>query len=149
MFLPDGQIRIADGGPLLVGAVRADAGVERNGVSLAVDPGASREDMLFAFFERGPERDWLVLPMHEVLTACVSPVHVSPFIAVGIVLVEDVVIPLVIDRPVRIVHPIRRRPEVVDGPCWIGFRLRDGGFHALHGFGDGRIDFGAVTGTYN
>src|SRR5229473_2779388 len=73
--------------------------------------------------------------MNEVLAAHVAPVHVFPPVAVGVVLVEQVVITLEEERAVGIIAPEGGRKNVVDGPRWI--RLRPGGRTLNAGVGPG------------
>ena len=51
------------------------------------------------------ERDGLLFPMNEVRTDGMAPVHVAPFPAVGIVLIEEVVLAIVIDETVGVIDP--------------------------------------------
>jgi hypothetical protein len=44
--------------------------------------------------------------MNQVPADSMSPTHMAPFVAKGIVLIEQVVFSLMIDHPVRIVHPV-------------------------------------------
>ena len=50
--------------------------------------------------------------MHEVAADRVAPGHVAPRVAERVVLVEEVVLALVVDEPVRVVHPVLGRREV-------------------------------------
>src|SRR5215216_7915124 len=47
--------------------------------------------------------------MDQVAADRVTPGHVPPLRAERVVLVEEVVLALVVDEPVRIVHPVLRR----------------------------------------
>ena len=76
---------------------------------MPVDHDAAREDhhaLLFA------QRDRQVLPVQHVGADGVAPAHMAPRLAEGIVLVEEVVLALVEDEPVRVVHEVPRRREV-------------------------------------
>ena len=59
------------------------------------------------------ERNRKILPMHQVFADGVAPTHVSPDVALGIVLVEEVILTFVKDRPIRVVHEILWRRDVV------------------------------------
>ena len=59
------------------------------------------------------QRHWQILPMHHVAAHGVPPVHMSPHIAMGVVLVEQVVLTLVKDCPIGIVHEVAWGREVV------------------------------------
>src|SRR3954447_10536151 len=50
--------------------------------------------------------------MHEITAHRVPPGHVAPRVAERVVLVEEVILALVVDEPVRIVHPVLRRGEM-------------------------------------
>ena len=50
--------------------------------------------------------------MHEVAADRVPPRHVAPRVPERVVLVEEVVLALVVDEPVRVVHPVLGRREV-------------------------------------
>ena len=142
MFFPLDQLVVANGGPLLVSRLfrpGRNFRVKNHRLALAVDPGTTGETVRLTSLLGRPERDGEMFPVHEVLAARVAPVHVSPLVAVGIMLVEDVVIPLVIDRPVGIVHPLCRRAEMVNRSSWVTFRLGNSRLHAAHGSVDGWI----------
>ena len=62
-----------------------------------------------------------------------SPVHVAPFVAIGVVLIEHVVIAAVENRAVGVVDPIGRRRDVKDGFGGIGFGAGAGFFNAFCG----------------
>ena len=49
--------------------------------------------------------------------------QVAPLVAVGVELVEKMVVTVVINRPVRVVHPLGRRVEMIDGARGIGLGL--------------------------
>ena len=44
--------------------------------------------------------------MNEVSADSMAPTHMTPFVAKGIVLVEQMVFTILIDHPVWIVHPV-------------------------------------------
>ena len=136
MFGEGVAIRVTARHPLL-GVVRggfavADAGVEGEQLPAAVGRGAAAEDMILPLLLRGPERDGHVLPENQVAAAGVAPVHVAPRIAKRIVLVVEMIVAAVEDRAVRIVHPVRRRREMIDGPRHVGAGAGRGGVHAGH-----------------
>ena len=56
------------------------------------------------------------VPVHEVLARGMAPGHVAPDVPERVVLEEQVVDALVVDEPVRVVHPVLGRAEVVGGP---------------------------------
>ena len=118
VLLPINQVFVlADRGPLFGmvagGLAAGDAGVENHRLTPAVDVRAARENVLFARLPRRPERDRQMFPMDQVAAARVAPVHVSPVVAVRIVLIEQVVITAVKNGAVGIVHPVGRRQEMV------------------------------------
>src|SRR3712207_6961265 len=57
---------------------------------------------------RSAERDGQVLPVQEVAAYGVAPAHVAPFVTERVELVEQVVLPVVVNHPVRVVHPVLR-----------------------------------------
>ena len=61
-----------------------------------------------------------MLPMHEVAADGVSPVHVSPLRAVGVILEVEVILPVLIHQSVGIVHPSILRCVVIDGAIVVG-----------------------------
>ena len=58
-------------------------------------------------------RNRKVLPMEHVVADGMAPTHVSPDVALGIVLIEEVVLALVKDESVGIVHEIFSGREVI------------------------------------
>ena len=44
--------------------------------------------------------------MNQVTADRMAPTHMAPFVAKGIVLMEQMVFSLMVDHPVRIVHPV-------------------------------------------
>ena len=74
-----------------------------------------------------------MLPVDEVGAARVGPVSAIPRVRVERVeLVEDVVVALVQEGAVYVVHPTRRRAEVIDRSRRIGGSLVGAGHHGLH-----------------
>src|SRR5688572_10113605 len=72
-----------------------------------------------------------------------SPVHVTPFVAVGVVLIEHVVIAAMENRAVGIVDPIGRRSDVEDRFAGICLGAGAGFFDAVCGLLQlGILDFG-------
>src|SRR6476620_2651142 len=61
-----------------------------------------------------------MFPMHQISTTGVAPMQLAPVISIGIVLIKEVIIPIVIDRAIRIIHPVGRRSKMIDGPGWVG-----------------------------
>jgi hypothetical protein len=47
-----------------------------------------------------------MLPVDEVTADRVAPTHVPPFVAEGVVLIEKMVLPIMVDQTVWIVHPV-------------------------------------------
>lgn len=76
---------------------------------LAVDDDAAREHH-FAVLLR--DCDWKLIPMQQIRTDGVSPAHVTPLIAEGIELKEEVVFPVKVDEAVGIVRPVLARREM-------------------------------------
>ena len=66
------------------------------------------------------ERNRQMLPMNHVLADRMAPMHVRPIRAVRMMLIEQMILAVEIDRPVRIAHPVGRRQEVILRPVWIG-----------------------------
>ena len=58
-------------------------------------------------------RNGAVFPVYEVFADSVSPVHVSPFGAIRVVLVKKMVFTVFIDHSVRVVHPSVKGREVI------------------------------------
>src|SRR5262245_48965219 len=109
MLLPVNEIFVFGDRRPLLGVTFADAGVEEHQLAVGGLCSRPRKCMLLAAALCGPERDRLVFPIDEVLAAKVAPMHVSPTVAVRVVLVEDVIVAVVVDEAVGVVHPIRRR----------------------------------------
>ena len=74
-----------------------------------IHDGAARKDHLTVLFG---QRNRQMLPVDQVAADGVSPAHMAPFIAEGIVLIEQVILALVEDHPVRVVHEILFGREV-------------------------------------
>jgi hypothetical protein len=53
-----------------------------------------------------------MFPVEQVAADGVPPAHVPPFIAFGVVLVEEVILAIEEDQPVRVVHEVLRGCEV-------------------------------------
>ena len=51
--------------------------------------------------------------MQKIVTNSVTPVHIVPYSGVGVMLVKEVIFAIPLDDAVRIVHPVRRRREVI------------------------------------
>ena len=96
---------------LRVGLEVADAGVEEVQAPRALY-GAAGEAAVSVGELRGEEGDSLVLPVDEVGRHRVPPVHGSPARGIGEVLIEQVVLPAVVDEPIGVVDPVERRLEV-------------------------------------
>src|SRR5688572_24643054 len=60
-----------------------------------------------------------MFPLDQVLAHGMSPTHVAPFVALRIVLVEQMILPLEVDHAVRIVHPVFRWGEVKLRSEWL------------------------------
>ena len=69
------------------------------------DRAASEAAILIRAAGSGRQRDRSLSPMHQVPAHGVTPVHRAPEGAVGVVLIEDVILPIPDERD-RIVHPI-------------------------------------------
>src|SRR5947199_3764765 len=65
------------------------------------------------------QSDWQVSPMDQIGTDGVTPVNLCVERTVRIVLVEEVILPLPLDQPVRIIHPVRWWQEMVVRPMRI------------------------------
>jgi len=70
-----------------------------------------------------------MLPMNQVSADGMPPVHGSPYIAIGIVLVEEVVLPFIEDHAIGIVRPHGIGAKMELGTVLFGVaELRDPGF---------------------
>ena len=58
------------------------------------------------------EGDGQVGPVQQVAADRVAPAHMAPLPPERVVLIEEVVLALVEDEPVRVVHEVLRRREV-------------------------------------
>ena len=77
----------------------------------------------------GVECNGKMLPVHQVGTDGMAPVHGSPYIAIGIVLVEEVVFPFIEDHAIGIVRPHGVGAKMELGTVLFGVaELRDPGF---------------------
>ena len=134
------EIVVADGGPLLERLQRIPAlspllgaGVQDNRLAVFVEPGGAGIAACLSCLRGGPNRDRQVLPVDEVCAACVAPMGTISGVRVErIELVEDVVVAPMQEGAVHVVHPSRRRAEVVDGPRGIGGSLRGASQHSDH-----------------
>ena len=70
-----------------------------------------------------PQGEGEVAPAQHVGARRVPPAHVPPDVALGVVLVEEVVLAAEVHEPVRVVHEVARRREVVERPPGVA-RLR-------------------------
>ena len=78
-----------------------------------VHDGAARKDHDAVFLAH---RQRQVLPPQQVAAHGVAPAHMPPFVALGVVLVEEVILAVEEDQPVRVVHEVLRRREVEERP---------------------------------
>ena len=132
VLLPDDQLVIGRQGHPLFRIALADARVEQARPAVGSGDRSAGEHVLLALFQRGPQRDRQVLPVHQVAAARVPPVHVAPRGSVRVELVEEVVPALIEDGAVGIVVPVGRRMEMVDRTVGVGLGLPDGRGHRLH-----------------
>ena len=70
---------------------------------LAIDYDAAGEDHLSVFLGNGNRQ---FAPMQQVRTDCMPPTHMSPLVAERVVLEEQVIFTLEIDKAVRIIRPM-------------------------------------------
>ena len=91
------------------------------------------------------QSDRQMLPMHKIGADRVPPAHVSPLVAVRIVLIKQVVFAVKIHKSVRVVHPVHFWGEMklwAIGLFIIVFRLTIiGKPHGLIGFAVGCCNF--------
>ena len=80
-----------------------------------------------------------MLPMYQIATARMAPVHVSPRVTIGIVLVKKLVLTIRIDSAVGDIHPVSGRAKVVSRALRVGRRLGNSIGNALHGALNGWI----------
>ena len=96
-------------------AVEPDvAGVDKRQHAVVVHR-ATGEAAVAIFFAARRQRNRPVLPVDHIVAGGVAPVHWAPVGAVGVVLIESVVLAAEPDETVWIVHPARRRRQVVAG----------------------------------
>ena len=126
-------------------STRVGAGVDCDEWSLAVfpetrrvvfvDDDGARENILYrsgAILSKPlPNGDRLLLPVHEVGGGSVPPGHVAPPVAVGIVLVEEVVGAVVVHHAIGIVHPVLRGRIVVPRAVELGSHCRIGSIRII------------------
>src|ERR1017187_1683955 len=100
VLVPDDELVVDGQGHPLLGVALADAGIKEARPAVGPGDGAAGEHVLLTFVQRGPQGDGEVLPIHQVATAGVAPVHVAPYGTVWIELVEEMVPALVEDGAV-------------------------------------------------
>ena len=66
----------------------------------------------------GPNRNREMLPVNQILTNSMTPMHKSPFEPIRIILIEKVVFPPVKHKSVRVIHPVFLGRKVVLGPVF-------------------------------
>src|SRR6202020_1413144 len=76
---------------------------------LAIDHYTPGKDHGVAFFRDGHRQ---LLPMQQVFANRMAPAHMPPLIAKGVVLEEQVILPMEVHQAVRIIGPIVLRREV-------------------------------------
>lgn len=64
----------------------------------------------------GCQRNGQMLPMDQIGTLGMPPIHRAPFCFEGVVLIENVIFATKVHHPVRVVHPARRRGKMITGP---------------------------------
>ncbi len=74
-----------------------------------IDDDAASEDGNVVFFRQSYGQ---FLPVQKVCADCVAPAHVTPGIAKGIVLIEEMVFAFEEDEAVGVVGPVSARGEV-------------------------------------
>ena len=65
-----------------------------------------------------------MFPVNHVRADRVCPAHVSPLVAEGIILVEEVIFAVVEDHAVWVVHPVAFRREMILWSEWLGVIAR-------------------------
>ena len=75
-----------------------------------------------------------LLPFHHVLTYCMAPGHVSPFIGLWVMLKKEVILPIVIDHAVGVIEPVFTGGEMELGAVLLvipNIEVRREGLHVL------------------
>jgi hypothetical protein len=54
-----------------------------------------------------------VLPLNKVFGAGVSPMHGTPVWTIGVVLVENMIVPAIMHQAVRVIHPVDLGHEMI------------------------------------
>ena len=62
--------------------------------------------------------------MNQIRTHGVPPTHVAPFVAKGIVLIEEMVLAFVVDQSIGIIHPVLGWGEMELRPVRLVVRRR-------------------------
>lgn len=63
----------------------------------------------------GCQRNGQVLPMNQIGTLGVPPIHRAPFRVEGVMLIENVIFATKVDHPVRVVHPAHLGSKMITG----------------------------------
>src|SRR5262249_21281498 len=98
---------------------------------------AAGPDRLFAFVAGRRDGDGKMFPLRQIATADVPPILHAASIGKRVELIKEMVITFVENRPVRIVHPLRRCSDVKNRPRRISLRARDGGLDSSGGANQG------------
>ncbi|MNE32171.1 hypothetical protein D3C80_1257690 [compost metagenome] len=80
---------------------------------VAINNRRARETTVFIFRAFRSQRDRQVLPMNQIFTARMAPVHRPPLRGIRMVLVKSVIPTVKPDQTVRIVNPARTRGKMV------------------------------------
>src|SRR5258708_18540289 len=89
-----------------------DAGVKNHWLAQAVDRAATRPPLRLARFGGGRERDGQGFPSRQVPAARVPPIFRPAGVVERIKLVEQMIITLVKNGPVRVIDPLRGSGDV-------------------------------------
>ena len=85
-------------------------GIDEHGTAICIEGGAAGPDTVrsdVVVFRENSFRN--VLPVDQVVTDPVSPVDVVPVRTGRVVLISEVVLPVIIERGMRLIHPVARR----------------------------------------
>src|SRR2546426_9786640 len=92
-----------------------DTSIENHRLALAVEGAATGPDLRFSGVEGRRERDGQWFPFCQIATANMTPIFWPVPIAEWMQLIKKVVVVQVIDRAVRIIHPMRGSRKVKNG----------------------------------
>ena len=131
---PSVQFVVTQHGPVLTSALEGNHGIEDDRCSGIVEGETTGITASFSQIDRRTESNREMFPMDEIPATSMSPIGSgsSPCVGEGIELIENVIESLMENNTYRVIHPLRRRTEVIDRARSIPFCSGYSGLDSRH-----------------